>query len=56
MTLATLGSILIFFGIAVLAAGMALPIAHGLRQRAAARPGPRTPHRAAPAQLERVSA
>jgi hypothetical protein len=52
----TLSSILITAGLIVLAAGFALPIAYGLRLRAAARPGPRTLNRAAPAQVERVSA
>jgi hypothetical protein len=57
MTLATLGSILIVLGIAVAAAGIVLPIAYGLRQRAAARPSPaRTLHRAPAARVERVSA
>jgi hypothetical protein len=56
MTLATLGSIFIIIGIAALAAGVALPIAYALRMRAAARPSPRTPHRAPSAQVERVSA
>ena len=57
MTLATLGSILIVLGIAVLAAGVALPIAYGIRLRAAARPSPgRALHRAHAAQVERVSA
>jgi hypothetical protein len=57
MTLATLGSILILLGLAVVAAGVALPVAHALRLRTAARPGPRgTLHRTATAQLERVSA
>jgi hypothetical protein len=57
MTLATLGSIFIVLGIAVLAAGVALPIAYGIRRRAAARPSPRRAlHRAPAAQVERVSA
>jgi hypothetical protein len=56
MTIATLGSILIILGIAALAAGVALPIAHALRMRAAPRPSPRTLHRARAAQVERVSA
>ena len=57
MTLATLGSIFIVLGIAVLAAGAALPIAHALRLRGAARPGPRRSlQRATGAQVERVSA
>jgi hypothetical protein len=56
MTLATLGSILIVLGIAVLAVGLALPVVYGIRQRAAARPSPKTLHRAPAAQVERVSA
>jgi hypothetical protein len=56
MTLVTLGSIFIIIGIAALAAGVALPIAYALRMRAAARPSPRTLHRAPAAQVERVSA
>ena len=57
MTLATLGSIFIVIGIAALAAGVALPIAYGLKLRAAARPGPRrTLHRAHATGVERVSA
>src|SRR4051812_37869055 len=56
MTLATLGSIFIIIGIAALAAGVALPIAYALRMRAAARPSPRTLHRAPSARIERVSA
>jgi hypothetical protein len=36
MTLATLGSILIVLGIAVLAAGVALPVAYAIRMRATA--------------------
>ena len=56
MTLATLGSIFIVLGIFVLAAGVALPIAYGIRQRAAARPSPRTLNRAPAARVERVSA
>jgi len=55
MTLATLGSILIVLGIAVLAAGVALPVAHALRLRAA-RPDPRRTLRRAHASAERVSA
>jgi hypothetical protein len=56
MTLATLGSIFIVLGAAALAAGVALPIAYGLRLRAAARPSPRTLHRAPAARIKRVSA
>lgn len=57
MTLATLGSIFIVVGIAVLAAGVALPIAYGIRLRAAARPShARALHRAPAAPIERVSA
>src|SRR3954453_21448234 len=56
MSLAILGSIFIVLGLAALAAGIALPIAYGLRLRAAARPSPRTLHRAPAAQVERVSA
>jgi hypothetical protein len=56
MTLATLGSIFIIIGIAALAAGVALPITYALRMRAAARPSPRTLHRAPAAHVERVSA
>jgi hypothetical protein len=56
MTLATLGSIFIVLGIAALAAGVALPIAYARRMRTAARPSPRTLHRAPSAQVERVSA
>jgi hypothetical protein len=56
MNLATLGSIFIVLGIAALAAGLALPIAYGLRLRATARPSPRTPRRAPAARIERVSA
>jgi hypothetical protein len=52
----TLSAILIFVGLIVLAAGLALPIVYGLRLRAAARPGPKTLNRAAPAQVDRVSA
>ena len=56
MTIATLGSIFIVVGIAALAAGVALPIAYAIRMRAAARPGPRTLHRATTPRIERVSA
>jgi hypothetical protein len=58
MTLATLGSIFIVLGIAVIAAGVALPIAYGIRMRAAARPDPRTRalHRTPAPRVERVSA
>jgi hypothetical protein len=52
----TLSAILIFTGLILLAAGCALPIAYGLRLRAAARPSPRTLGRATPAAVERVSA
>ena len=53
MTLATL---LIVIGVIALAAGLALPIAYGIRLRAAARPSPRTLNRAPAAQVKRVSA
>ena len=57
MTLVTLGSIFIVLGIGVIAAGLALPVAYGLKRRAAARPSPRrTLHRAPTPQVERVSA
>jgi hypothetical protein len=52
----TLGTLLIVVGIAALAVGLALPIAYGIRLRAAARPSPRTLNRAPAAQVERVSA
>jgi hypothetical protein len=52
----TLGTLLIVIGIAALVAGLALPIAYAIRLRAAARPSPRTLHRAPAAQVERVSA
>jgi ABC-type Fe3+ transport system permease subunit len=52
MTLATLGSILIVLGIAVLAAGAALPIAYALRRA----PGRPAVGRARGARFERVSA
>jgi hypothetical protein len=57
MTLGLLGSIFIVLGIIALAAGVALPITYGIRQRAAARPSPtRTPNRAPATKVERVSA
>ena len=58
MSLATLGSIFIVLGIAVIAVGVALPIAYRIRMRAAARPSPRTraPHRTPAPRVERVSA
>jgi hypothetical protein len=53
----TLSAILIFAGLILLAAGCALPVAYGLRLRAAARPSPRrTLGRATPAAVERLSA
>jgi hypothetical protein len=57
MTIATLGSILIVLGIAVLAAAVALPIVYAFRREPAARPSPkRALHRAPAPQVERVSA
>jgi len=58
MTIATLGSILIVLGIAVLAAAVALPIVYAFRRREpAARPSPnRALHRAPAPRVERVSA
>ena len=56
MTSATFGSILIALGIALLAAGVALPIAYGIRMRVAARPSPRRAlHRAPATQVTRLS-
>jgi uncharacterized membrane protein len=58
MTLATLGSIFIVLGIAVIAAGVALPVAYRFRMRTENRPltTRRRPHRAPAPQVERVSA
>jgi len=53
MSLATL---LIVIGAVALAAGLALPIAYGIRMRAAARPSPKTLNRAPAARIKRVSA
>ena len=52
----TLSSLLITVGLIILAAGFALPIAYGLRLRAAAPPSPKTLHRAGAAQVERAGA
>jgi hypothetical protein len=57
MTLALLGSIFIVLGVIALAAAVALPIAYGLRLRAAARPSPAgTQNRAPAAKVPRLSA
>ena len=58
MTVATLGSIFIVLGIAVIAAAVALPIAYGIRMRAETRPrtARRPLHRAPAPQVERAGA
>jgi hypothetical protein len=52
----TLSSLLITAGLIALAAGFALPIAYGLRLRAAAPPSPKTLQRPGAAQVERAGA
>jgi ABC-type Fe3+ transport system permease subunit len=57
MTLATVGSIMIVLGVAVIAAAVALPVVYAFRRQPATRPSPkRTLHRAPAPRAERVSA